>query len=239
MPEDSLPDPFRTATGAFLPPAEHCPPRFVEIPGARAKQKLMLWGLLALVLSVFLLTAVLTIADGASAPRDVAFPVLAVGTGFVLAAAIFTLILGPVVLFMRRKQAGARAARPNAAVFLSQRTPELRAALGTIGQERPRLGLMPVVTVGLAGIELWRSPRSGTPGTTLSWADIAYVHPDHFIISNGRRRFPVVTMQVSHNGSGQLVDLPLPIMGRNGLMFANAIYANQLLGAFARYTAVV
>ncbi|MCU6480108.1 hypothetical protein [Arthrobacter sp. A2-55] len=238
MPEDSLPDPFRTATGAFLPPSQPYPPQFVEIPGARRKQKLMLWGLLAFVLFVFLLTAVLSIAEGASAPRDVAFPVLAVGAGFVLAATFITLILGPMVVFMRRKQSGARAARPNAAVFLSQRTPELRAALGNIGQERPRLGLMPVVTLGPAGIELWRSPRSGAPGATLSWADIAYVHPDHFIISNGRRRFPVLTMQVSHNGSGQLVDLPLPIMGRNGLMFANAIYANQLLETFAGYTAV-
>jgi len=199
----------------------------------------MLWGLLAFLVFVLFLTTVLSVTGGACTPRDVAFPVVAVGVGFVLAATFIALILGPVVVFMRRKQAGARAARPDAAVFLSQRTPELRAALRTIGQERPRLGLMPVVTVGPAGIELWRSPRSGAPGATLSWADIAYVHPDHFIISNGRRRFPVLTMQVSHNGSGQLVDLPLPIMGRNGLMFANPVYANQLLGAFARYTAVV
>jgi hypothetical protein len=143
------------------------------------------------------------------------------------------------VLFLRGRQASAKGARPNAAVFLTQRTPELRAALKTIGLEQQPLGLMPAVTVGSAGIELWRSPRTGAPSATLSWADIAYVHPDHFIISNGRRRFPVLTMQVSHNGSGQLVDVPLPIMGRNGLMFANPIYANRLLAAFARYTAVV
>jgi|GEM_PF-3717411 len=198
----------------------------------------MLWGLLAFLVFVLFLTTVLSVTGGACTPRDVAFPVLAVGVGFVLAATFIALILGPMVVFMRRKRAAAGAVRPHAVVFLSQLTPELRAALETIGRQKPRLGLMPVVTVGPAGIELWRSPRSGAPSDTLLWSDIAYVHPDHFIVSNGRRSFPVLTMQVAHKGSGRLVDLPLPIMGRNGLLFATPGYANQLLGAFARYTAV-
>ncbi len=43
-------------------------------------------------------------------------------------------------------------------------------------------------------------------------------------------------MQVLHKGSGQLLKMPLPISGRNGLSFARIDRANALLGAFARYT---
>ncbi|WP_146073142.1 hypothetical protein [Arthrobacter sp. N199823] len=239
MPENNqLPDPVPPTGWGFLPPATPSAPQFVEIPGVRRKHKAMLWGLLGLVVLIFLFTAGVAATSGASTPIDVAIPLLIVGAGFVFVLFIFALILIPMVLFMRRRQAVDKAAQPHTVAFLTQRTPELRAALTAIGQGHQGLGLTPVVTVGPGGIELRRSAQSGAPYATLAWSAVAYVHPEHYVIFNGRRSFPVLTMRVCLRGGGQPVEIPLPIMGRNGLMFAFPDQANFLLGAVGRYCTV-
>lgn len=157
---------------------------------------------------------------------------VAILAGALVVAVIFVLMS----VYMRRKQAVAVALRPGGTAFITQRTPELLAALKAIGVDQPRLGLQPPVTVGPAGLELWGPLRASTPRVSVPWGDIPYVRPDHFVIFNGRRSFAVLTMQVLHRGSGHLVKMPLPVSGRNGLSLARVDRANALLGVFAHYT---
>lgn len=215
------------------------PPQFVEIPGVRRKHKALLWGVPAFVVFMFSFVAVAVAVKGVSSWQDVAIPLIAVSAGLFLPAFFIAMILIPTVLYIRRKQAVAKAAQPQSVVFLTQNTRELRAALKALGYGRKQLGLLPVVTVGPAGIELRRSARPGSARTTLAGGNISHIHPCHFVIFNGRRRFPVLTMMVSHTSGGQLMEIPLPIMGRNGLLFAYPPYANFLLGAVARYCPIV
>lgn len=213
-------------------------PQFVEIPGARRKQQLKLWGLVGFLLVIFAVAVVLPVAT-ADAPTEEKITFFAIGGATILAIVLaMALIIMLISVYMRGKQAAAIALRPGATAFITQRTPELLAVLKAIGIDQPRLGLQPAVTVGPEGIELWGPRRAGRPRVTVPWGDIAYVHPDHFVIFNGRRSFPVLTMQVLHKSSGHLLKMPLPISGRNGLSFARIDRANALLGAFARYADV-
>lgn len=240
MPENSqLPDPVPSAGWEILPPANPSAPQFVEIPGVRGKHKAMFWGLLGVVVLIFLVSAVAVAVKGVSSWHDVDIPLIAVSAGLFLPAFFIAMMLIPTVLYIRRKQAVAKAAQPESVVFLTQNTRELRVALKTLGYGRKQLGLLPVVTVGPAGIELRRSTRPSEACTILPRGNISHIHPCHFIIFNGRRRFPVLTMMVSHTSNGQLMEIPLPIMGPNGLMFAYPPYANFLLGAVARYCTIV
>jgi len=211
---------------------------FVEIPGAKRKRKQKLWGLGGFLLVIFAVAVVLPMAAETTATGEKMTLLAVVGAAILAGALVVALIFVLMSFYMRGKQAAAVALRPGATAFITQRTPELLAALKAIGIEQPRLGLQPAVTVGPAGLELWGPRRGSTPRVTVPWGDIAYVHPDHFVIFNGRRSFPVLTMQVLHRGSGHLLKMPLPISGRNGLSFARIDRANALLGAFAHYTDV-
>lgn len=198
-----------------------------------------LWALFAFLLVVLGVMVVLPIAneDTSSDAKMASFAII--GAVIVAGALVLTLIFGLIGVYMRGKQVSATAVRPGTTAFTTQRTPELLAVLKAIGIEQPVLGLQPVVTVGPEGIEVWGHRRAGTPRLTVPWGDIAYIHPAHFVIFNGRRRFPVLTMQVLHKGSGRLLEMPLPIIGRNGLSFARLDHANALLRDFARYTNIV
>lgn len=233
------PKPHDVTTPDAVPGASALdPPRFVEIPGARRKQAMKLWALSAFLLVTLGVMVILpqTNQDTSTGENGTWFAV--VGATVMAAAVLVALIFVLISVYMRGKQAAAVAGRPGATGFISQSTPELLAALKAIGIEQPRLGLQPAVTVGREGIELWGPRHASTPRVTLPWEDIAYVHPDHFVIFNGRKSFPALTMRVLHRGSGHLVEMPLPIIGRNGLSFARADRANTLLSAFAQYTDV-
>ncbi|WP_104100668.1 hypothetical protein [Cryobacterium sp. M96] len=211
--------------------------RFVDVPTS-LPMKIGIWGLaiIAIGFIAVVLSDLLVGADGQFADR-MSFQqtgrIGLVGLG-VLVALIF---LGTAV-FQRAKLRAAKALRPDAFVFMTQRTPALIDALKTIGTDRPRLRQHFVVTLGPKGIELWGRGRTDVPRMALPWNDIDYAHPGRHMVEIGNISVAVLALRIFQTVDGRRLDLPFPIFGPQGINRAGTHDANKVLDACSRYTSI-
>lgn len=154
--------------------------------------------------------------------------------GFV--GVILAISLGGVAAYTRSIVNPVRKARPDALVFLSQRTPELAGA-GRDELTVPKSRLIPV-SVGADGLELWGKRGAFDPASVIPWSSITRVQPGRLLVTSGNRSFKAATLHVFRMVDGIEQDFPLPIYGANGLGFARPIYANTVLEAVARYARI-
>jgi hypothetical protein len=138
----------------------------------------------------------------------------------------------------RARENAAVAATPGSFAFTTQRTPELLSALEDLGDEHPRLGRSIPVTVGPAGIDLWRANPKNGARISIPWGRVTHVHPGKFIVAGSKRDFTTLAIHVFQDVDGFSVDVPLPIYGRRSIAFARADQANRVLDAFARFTKI-
>lgn len=102
-------------------------------------------------------------------------------------------------VYLRRKQVAAVALLPGGTAFITQRTPELVAALKGIGIDQPRVGPQPAVTVGPARLELWGPRSTITPFVTVPWGRSRLRLPGALCHFQRWKKFP----RTDHSGPPQ------------------------------------
>ena len=215
--------------------------RFVDDPPS-VQKKIAIWGLAifaialtAVALSVLFASSKGPGADGLTFQQEGRIGLAGFGM-------LVTLIAMGTALSQRAKLRAANLVRPDAFVFLTQRTPEIIDALKAIGADRPRLPRHFAVTLGPKGIELWGRGRTEVPRYAAPWNDIEYVHPGRLAVEFGN--FSVtfsVTVQALHffqTVDGRRIDLPFTMFGPRGMNRAATEDANKVLNACSRYTSI-
>ncbi|MEY9950961.1 hypothetical protein [Leifsonia sp. EB34] len=193
--------------------------------------------LLGSVVTVALLLVVgipLVVASAHGADIGVPLVVVLLVLGFT--AGVIAIVYGATALRTRQKTNAVARRRPDAFVFLSRRTPELEDALEEWEGAHGTLGQSITVSVGPAGVELWRG-SADEPRAAFAWSAIGHVHPGRLLVSINNREFPARTIHI-FLGDGTRLDAPLPVYGRHGITIAGADHANEVLDAFRRYTTV-
>lgn len=211
--------------------------RFVDVP-ISLPLKIGIWGVA--VVAIGCIVAVLSVlslgSDGQSADR---MSFLQTGRiALVALGALVALIFFGTAVSQRAKLRAAEAVRPDAVVFMTQRTPALIDALKTIGTSRPRLCQHFVVTLGPKGIELWGRGRNDVPQMVLPWSDIDYAHPGRHVVETGNISVAVLALRIFQTVNGRQLDLPFPVFGPRGINRAGTHDANTVLTACSRYTSI-
>jgi len=215
--------------------------RFVDDPPS-VQKKIAIWGLaiFAIALTAVALSVLFASSQGPSADGLTFQQEGRIGlAGFGM---LVTLIAVGTAISQRAKLRAANLVRPDAFVFLTQRTPEIIDALKSTGADRPRLPRHFAVTLGPKGIELWGRGRTEVPRYALPWNDIEYVHPGRLAVEFGN--FSVtfsVTVQALHffqTVDGRPIDLPFTMFGPRGMNQATTEDANKVLHACSRYTSI-
>ncbi|CAM5521614.1 hypothetical protein [Leifsonia shinshuensis] len=205
--------------------------RFEETAPAKSRLLLVVLGVVV-VLLVFGIPIVVTASKGG----DVGFPIVVVLPVLAFVAVVVALNFGGLALRARvRKNAVARI-RPDAFVFLSRRTSELEDALEAWAGRYGTLPQTMAVSVGPAGVELWRR-SADEPRVAFPWSAIDHVHPGRLLVPANRTEVSARTIHI-FLGDGSRLDAPLPVYGAHGITFAGAGDANAVLDAFRRYTTV-
>ena len=211
--------------------------QFVDVPSSLPK-KIGIWGL-AMIATAIIAGAIGVLfagSDGHSADR---MSFLQTGLMVLLGLGVLVaLIVSGTAISQRAKLRTARAVRPHAFVFMTQRTPELIDALKAIGTNRPRLRQFVAVTLGPNGIELWGRGRTDVPRIALPWNDIDYAHPGRHVVEAGNFSVAVLALHIFQTVNGRPLDLPFPIFGPHGINRAGAHDANEVLNACSRYTSI-
>ncbi|WEO77745.1 hypothetical protein BJQ94_01465 [Cryobacterium sp. SO2] len=212
--------------------------RFVDDPPSPLKT-VAIWGLVTI--GIGMIAVALSLVNGSShgqSADDLSFPqlgrIVLGGCGILVA-----LTLGGAAVSHRAKLRAARRVRPDACVFLTQRTPQLLDALRNIRADRPRLPQYFAVTLGTQGIELWGRKRSEVPRFVLPWKDIEYVHPGRLSVEFAQDFS--VTVQALHffqSVDGRPIDLPFTMLGPRGFNRAATRDANKILSACSRFTKI-
>ncbi|GAA3033566.1 hypothetical protein [Microbacterium dextranolyticum] len=158
-------------------------------------------------------------------------------------AGVALIITGTLVAVARQSRSRVRrvaALRPADVVFLSPRTPELTRALraAALPSDAVSFGGRLVVSAGSDGIALWRGSTRYGPRLTLGWDRIERVQAGRLMVASGRSQASYRTAHVFVTATPHPIDVPLPILNSRGLAAASAPYANEVMGALARYAPV-
>ncbi len=159
-------------------------------------------------------------------------------------AGVALIITGTLVALARQSRSRVRrvaALRPGDVVFfLSPRTPELTRALraATLPSDAVSFGGRLVVSAGSDGIALWRGSTRHGPRLTLGWDRIQRIQAGRLMVASGRSQASYRTAHVFVTATPHPIDVPLPILNSRGLAAASAPYANEVVGALARYVPV-
>ena len=211
--------------------------QFAHVPPSLPK-KIGIWGLaiIAIVLIAGAISVLFASSDGQSADLMSVLQtgrIVLVGLGVLVA-----LIVSGTAISQGAKLRTAKAVRPDAFVFMTQRTPELIDALKAIGTDRPRLRQFVAVTLGPKGIELWGRGRTDVPRIALPWNDIDYAHPGRHVVEARHISVAVLALHIIQTVDGRPLDLPFPIFGPRGMNRAGAHDANKVLNVCSRYPSI-
>lgn len=208
--------------------------RFVDEPHSLQK-KIVIWACAIVIIG--LITAIPFASPKAQSVDGLAFReegrIVFAGCGMLVA-----LISAGTALSQRAKLRAAALARPDAFVFMTQRTPELIDALKAIGADRPRLPQHFAVTLGPKGIEIWGRGRAAIPRFALAWNEVEYVHPGRLSVETGSIRVTVQALHFFQTVNGHHVALPFTMFGPRGMNRAATRDANKVLNACSPYTSI-
>lgn len=211
--------------------------RFVDAPHS-LQNKIAIWvfaifiiGLITAALSIIFASSKAQSANVLTVPQE--GRIVLAGFGMLVA-----LIFAGTALSQRAKLRAALLVRPDAFVFMTQRTPELINALKAIGADRPRLPQHFAITLGPKGIEIWGRGRAEIPRFALPWNDVEHVHPGRLSVETGNIRVTVQALHFFQTVDGRPIDLPFTMFGPRGMNRAATKDANKVLNACSPYTSI-
>ena len=164
----------------------------------------------------------LTLALSGFAPERVA-QATGVFWFLIVSFGIIFVIFGMYVMVQRARVLVVRDRRPDAWVFLAQRTDELRDALPV------KLPWSFAAAITDSGLELWNDDGTSKPAAVYPWTEITAVYPGRAVSTFGARPNDVNAVRLVFGATGSL---PIGISG-------SARAGNRVLDAIARHVRVI